>query len=122
MAKEACGATNADRNAQGDVAKHSTRNHACSSATNVAQSACVFPMATTGTRVHALATTTGRPRKEAPNALRIPNNNIFYSSLANPFKSKGGSMEYLLLHFYELLIKLLCRCLSVWAISFRVLV
>lgn len=63
---------NADRNARGDAAKRSTRNHACSSATNVAQSACVFPMATMGIRVHALAITTGRPRREALNALKTP--------------------------------------------------
>ncbi|KAI7985267.1 hypothetical protein LOK49_LG14G00678 [Camellia lanceoleosa] len=57
--------------AQGGVAKHSTRNHACSSATNVAPSACVFPLAIMGTRVCALATTTGRPREEAPSALKL---------------------------------------------------
>ncbi|CAL5362215.1 unnamed protein product [Camellia sinensis] len=61
---------NAHHNARGGVAKHNTRNHACSSATNVAQSACVFPLAIMGTRVCALATTTGRPREEAPSALK----------------------------------------------------
>ncbi|CAL5441580.1 unnamed protein product [Camellia sinensis] len=62
---------NAHHNARGGVAKHNTRNHACSSATNVAQSACVFPLAIMGTRVCALATTTGRPREEAPSALKL---------------------------------------------------
>ncbi|GMQ10638.1 hypothetical protein CsSME_00053564 [Camellia sinensis var. sinensis] len=62
---------NAHHNAKGGVAKHNTRNHACSSATNVAQSACVFPLAIMGTRVCALATTTGRPREEAPSALKL---------------------------------------------------
>ena len=51
---------------------HNTTNHACSSAKSAAGSACVCPLATTETKPCALATTTGRPRKEDPNALKKP--------------------------------------------------
>lgn len=63
--------TNAHHNAQEDVARHSTTNHACSTAKNVVPSACVFLLATMETRLCALATTTGRLRVEAPNALKL---------------------------------------------------
>ncbi|KAE8675806.1 F-box protein [Hibiscus syriacus] len=71
MALEASRLTNAHRSAQGDVARPSTTNHACSSVRNAAGHACVCPQGITGTNKFALATTTGRPRKEAPNALKF---------------------------------------------------
>lgn len=46
-----------------------TRSHACSSAKSAVQSACVCLPARMGTNSLALATTTGRPREEGPNAL-----------------------------------------------------
>ncbi|EEF47867.1 conserved hypothetical protein [Ricinus communis] len=63
--------SNARRNARGDVARHSITNPACSSARNAVRSAYAFLLGTTGTKVCALATTTGRPNVEDPNALRI---------------------------------------------------
>jgi len=50
-----------------------TRSHVCSSATNAVPSACVFPQALMATSSSAPATTTGRPRGEAPNALKFLN-------------------------------------------------
>ncbi|KAG6580964.1 hypothetical protein SDJN03_20966, partial [Cucurbita argyrosperma subsp. sororia] len=58
---------------------HNTTNHACSSAKSAAGSACVCPLATTETKPCALATTTGRPRKEDPNALKKTNSLISIS-------------------------------------------
>jgi hypothetical protein len=52
-----------------------TRSHACSSAKSAVQSACVCLPARMGTNSLALATTTGRPREEGPNALE---NSCFY--------------------------------------------
>ncbi|CAK9144900.1 unnamed protein product, partial [Ilex paraguariensis] len=43
--------------------QHHIRSHACSSARNAAPNACAFLRALTATNKHALATTTGRPRK-----------------------------------------------------------
>ncbi|KAK9277801.1 hypothetical protein L1049_027357 [Liquidambar formosana] len=60
--------SSAHLSAREGVARHSTANHACFSAKNAAQSACAFPLATMVTRLCALAITTGRPRKEDPNA------------------------------------------------------
>ncbi|KAL6286802.1 hypothetical protein ACE6H2_011192 [Prunus campanulata] len=48
---------------------HRTRNHACSSAKNAAPHAYVFLQAFMATNKFALATTTGRPKKDDPNAL-----------------------------------------------------
>ncbi|CAK9322659.1 unnamed protein product [Citrullus colocynthis] len=53
-----------------DAEKHSTTSHACSSAKSAAGSACVCRLATMETKPFALATTTGRQRKEDPNALK----------------------------------------------------
>lgn len=61
---------NAHHNARGDVARRSTTNHACFSVKSAVPSACVYPLATMGIRQCALATTTGRPRREDPSALR----------------------------------------------------
>ncbi|XXG55434.1 hypothetical protein AAC387_Pa03g3102 [Persea americana] len=52
-----------------DARQRHTGNHACSSASSAALSACVFLLALMETSRPALATTTGRPRKEDPNAL-----------------------------------------------------
>ncbi|KAK9271479.1 hypothetical protein L1049_001838 [Liquidambar formosana] len=49
--------------------RHPTKSHACSSASNAAPSASVFLQALMATSKCALATTTGRPKKEDPNAL-----------------------------------------------------
>ena len=61
---------NARHNAQGDVARHNTINHACFSVKSAVPSVCVYPLASMGIRQFAPATTTGRPRREDPNALR----------------------------------------------------
>ncbi|KAF8403587.1 hypothetical protein HHK36_011691 [Tetracentron sinense] len=52
-----------------DAQRQLTRSHACSSAKSVAPSACVCLRAHTETSSLALATITGRPRGEDPNAL-----------------------------------------------------
>ncbi|KAK9091575.1 hypothetical protein Sjap_024752 [Stephania japonica] len=44
-------------------------SHACSSASSAAPSAFVFLLEHMVTNRHALVTTTGRPRREAPSAL-----------------------------------------------------
>ncbi|KAK4370888.1 hypothetical protein RND71_010363 [Anisodus tanguticus] len=62
---------NAYHNVRGDVARHSTTSHACSSVKNVATSACVFHLVPMETRMSALVTTTGRPRKEDQSALEF---------------------------------------------------
>ena len=51
--------------------KHNTRNHACFSARNVASNASVFLQGLMLTKKFVLATITGRPREEDPNALKI---------------------------------------------------
>lgn len=60
---------NAHHNAQGGVRKHNTTKRACFSVRSVVRNACVFLQATMVTKLCALATTTGRQRKEVPNAL-----------------------------------------------------
>ena len=62
---------NARHNARGDAARRSIISHACSSVRSVAVSACAYHQAFTATKQCALATTTGRPRKEVLNALRL---------------------------------------------------
>ena len=62
-------ATNAHHNARGDAARPNTTSPACSSVRNAAKSVCVCPQGIMGTKVCALATTTGRPSKEDPSAL-----------------------------------------------------
>ncbi|KAJ0021452.1 hypothetical protein Pint_30961 [Pistacia integerrima] len=57
------------QNAHTDAQPQHTRNHACSSAKNAVQSVCVCPLEPMATSKLALATTIGRPREEAPNAL-----------------------------------------------------
>ena len=60
---------NAMDNAQGDVQRHNTTSHACSSARNAAGNASVSRQASMATSRSALATTTGRPKGVAPSAL-----------------------------------------------------
>ncbi|KAH1130436.1 hypothetical protein J1N35_001814 [Gossypium stocksii] len=59
------------QDAHRDAQLQHTRNHACSSAKSVVPSACVCLQALTATNNLALATIIGRPREEAPNALRF---------------------------------------------------
>ncbi|CAI9109698.1 OLC1v1009570C1 [Oldenlandia corymbosa var. corymbosa] len=73
MALEVSRVPNARHNARGDAAKRSTTSLACSSARNAAASASVFPLAFMATKVFALATITGRPKKEDPSALNLIN-------------------------------------------------
>ncbi|KAK5835242.1 hypothetical protein PVK06_010929 [Gossypium arboreum] len=61
---------NVHHSARGDAAKPNTINHACSSVRNVATNACVCPLVIMGTKLFALATTIGRPKKEDPSALK----------------------------------------------------
>lgn len=63
-------ATNALENVIRDAARPNTASHAYSFATSAARSVCVCPLATMATRLCALATTIGRPRKEDLNALK----------------------------------------------------
>ncbi|KAA8530666.1 hypothetical protein F0562_005400 [Nyssa sinensis] len=58
----------ADRDVLTDAQRHHTRSRACSSASSAAPSASVCHRAHMATNKHALATTTGRPRKAVPNA------------------------------------------------------
>ncbi|KAH9310144.1 hypothetical protein KI387_038055, partial [Taxus chinensis] len=46
-----------------------TKSHVCFTVTNAVQSACVFHLEHMETSSSAPATTTGRPKEEAPNAL-----------------------------------------------------
>ncbi|KAG6735301.1 hypothetical protein POTOM_062141 [Populus tomentosa] len=62
-------ASNVHHNARGGAARPSTISHACSSARSAAGSASAFPQGIMGIKLCALATTTGRPRKEGPSAL-----------------------------------------------------
>ncbi|EXC16963.1 hypothetical protein L484_021620 [Morus notabilis] len=48
-----------------------TKSHVCSSATNVATNAFVFPQAHMDIRTSVHATTTGKPREELPNAHKL---------------------------------------------------
>lgn len=61
---------NALHSAREDAARHSITNHACSSVRNVARSVCAFLRVSMVIKPSALATTTGRPRKEDPSALK----------------------------------------------------
>ncbi|KAL6009209.1 hypothetical protein ACLOJK_022436 [Asimina triloba] len=60
---------NARDNARGDAGGPNTRRRASSSATSAAGSACACLRAITATKLIAPATTTGRLRRVAPNAL-----------------------------------------------------
>lgn len=62
---------NAHHSAQGDVARRSSTNPACSSVKNAVPSASASLRGSMGTRLYALATITGRPRAEDPNAPKI---------------------------------------------------
>ncbi|KAJ0042283.1 hypothetical protein Pint_19224 [Pistacia integerrima] len=72
---------NVHHNVRGDAARLNIISHACSSVRSVAKSAFVCPQVSMATNKSALATTTGRPRREAPNALKlkiiIQSNNLF---------------------------------------------
>ena len=78
-------------NAQGDVATQSIISHACSSAKSAAGSACVCRLATMETKPFVLATTTGRQRKEDPNALKKTPIHFAANSISfvSPFKEMG---------------------------------
>ncbi|KAL8266317.1 hypothetical protein R6Q59_003661 [Mikania micrantha] len=62
---------NAPDSVQGDAAERNTINHACFSARNAVQSACVYHRGIMGINKSALATTTGRQRKVDQNAPRF---------------------------------------------------
>nr|AFK43150.1 unknown [Lotus japonicus] len=70
MDLEVSRATNAHHNARGGAAGPSTTNLACFSAKSAAGLASVCPRVIMGTKLCALATTTGRPREEVPSALK----------------------------------------------------
>ncbi|KAL6551561.1 hypothetical protein OROGR_007715 [Orobanche gracilis] len=61
--------SNAPRNARGDAAGPNTTNPACSSVKSAAKSASACPLDFMATKLFALATTIGRPKKEDQNAL-----------------------------------------------------
>ncbi|KAG4937423.1 hypothetical protein JHK82_051640 [Glycine max] len=63
--------TNAHHNARGDVARPNTTSPACFSVRSAAGNACVCPRGIMVIKLCALATTTGRPRKEDPSALEL---------------------------------------------------
>lgn len=62
---------NAQGNAKGGAPRLSTRSRVCSSVRNAARRAFASRLVTTETRESAPATTTGRPREAAPNALKL---------------------------------------------------
>jgi len=69
--KAASNLQNALRGAHQGAQPQLTRSRACSTVTSAVQSVCVFLQEHTGTSRCAPATTTGRPREEAPSALRF---------------------------------------------------
>ncbi|KAF5941164.1 hypothetical protein HYC85_022331 [Camellia sinensis] len=62
---------NVDRVAQKDAQRQRSRSHVCFFVKNAARYACVYRPELMATSSSALATIIGRPREEAPNALRI---------------------------------------------------
>ncbi|KAF1877703.1 hypothetical protein Lal_00040421 [Lupinus albus] len=62
---------NALHNAQEGVARPSTTNPACFSVRSVVTSVCVCPRGIMVIKLCALATTTGRPNREVPSALKL---------------------------------------------------
>ncbi|XP_057971355.1 uncharacterized protein LOC131160057 isoform X1 [Malania oleifera] len=80
---------NAHHNARGGAARRSTISHACSSVRSAAGSACACPRGIMGTKLYALATTTGRPSEEDPNVLElarlVPYLNYIYSTAVLSF-------------------------------------
>ncbi|XVF16621.1 hypothetical protein REPUB_Repub10bG0048300 [Reevesia pubescens] len=84
MALEASRATNAHHSARGGAARPNTTSPACSSVRNAARNACVFLQGIMATKLCALATTTGRPRKEDPSALKLSR---IFSPIFLPFIS-----------------------------------
>ncbi|CAL5323698.1 unnamed protein product [Camellia sinensis] len=60
----------ASQDAHTGARRHRTRSRACSSASSAAPNACVCRRGLMATNKHALATTTGRPNKAVPNALK----------------------------------------------------
>ncbi|KAL5143553.1 hypothetical protein HKD37_09G026478 [Glycine soja] len=71
MEVEVSRVTNAHHNARGDVARPNTTSPACFSVRSAAGNACVCPRGIMVIKLCALATTTGRPRKEDPSALEL---------------------------------------------------
>lgn len=75
-----------DHDALIDAQTHNTRSHAYSFATSVVPSVCVCLLAIMATSRFALATTTGRPKGEDPNALKSFNI-IYQVSLIHHYRS-----------------------------------
>jgi hypothetical protein len=78
---------NVDHVALIDAQTHNTRSHAYSFVTSVVQSVCVCLLDFMATSKFALAITTGRPKGEDPNALKICNiiyQNLLYALLPPP--------------------------------------
>ncbi|KAK8592884.1 hypothetical protein V6N12_044977 [Hibiscus sabdariffa] len=69
MALEASRVTNVHQSAREDAVKPNTISRACSSVKNVAANAFACPPVIMATKLFALATTIGRPKKEDPSAL-----------------------------------------------------
>ncbi|BAT83371.1 hypothetical protein VIGAN_04051000 [Vigna angularis var. angularis] len=89
--------TNAHHNARGDATRPNTTSPACFSVRSAAGSACVFLRVIMVIRLCALATTTGRPRREDPSALELQPQHqmllsyIFITSFIVPFKALAYS-------------------------------
>ncbi|KAK1278137.1 hypothetical protein QJS04_geneDACA003504 [Acorus gramineus] len=66
------GGKNVLGHARSGAQRHSTTSHACSSARNAASSAGVCRLGPTRTRKPVRATTTGRPKRAAPDVLNPP--------------------------------------------------
>lgn len=62
---------NAHHNARGGAEKHSTTRRACFSVRSAVGNACACLLGIMATKLCALATTTGRPRKEDPSVLEL---------------------------------------------------
>ncbi|KAG2404089.1 hypothetical protein LR48_Vigan03g024500 [Vigna angularis] len=88
---------NAHHNARGDATRPNTTSPACFSVRSAAGSACVFLRVIMVIRLCALATTTGRPRREDPSALELQPQHqmllsyIFITSFIVPFKALAYS-------------------------------
>ena len=84
MDQEVSKPSNAQIDVPHGVEEHNTTSHACFSAKSAAGSACVCRLATMETKPFVLATTTGRQRKEDPNALKTITPQ-FFSLFVLPF-------------------------------------
>ncbi|KAJ6290308.1 hypothetical protein OIU76_028262 [Salix suchowensis] len=91
-------ASNVHRNARGGAGRPSTTSHACSSVRSAARSASAFPQGIMGIKLYALATITGRPRKEDQSALEQASPSRYCYKMNQVLRS-CTSTGYIMLNF-----------------------